>query len=93
MLEAARGQVESRQLDPEERPTALAHSLVHRVDHAGNAVKPAPAIRERADARQHDMVGGNHVLGPRRDVDLATQAGLARCALKAFRAECKLPEP
>ncbi len=84
MLEAARRHELRADANAEERPASLAHRLVHRLDHAGNAVEPAAAVRERADARQHDMIGGEHLLGPSGDAHLTTQAGLARGALEGF---------
>src|ERR1700733_13553443 len=84
MLEASRRHELRANANAEKGFASLTHSLVHRLDHTGNAIKSAPANRERPDARQHDMVGGQHVLRPRRDADLATQTGLARGALEGL---------
>ena len=84
MLEAARRHQLRADADAQERPASLAHRLVHRLDHAGNAVESAAAVGECAHSRQHDMVGGEHILGARGDAHLATQAGLARGALEGF---------
>ena len=63
------------------RPT-LQRRLLHRLDHAGDAVESAPAVGEGADPRQNDAVRGEHILGTRRDLDLIARAGFARGALE-----------
>src|ERR1700722_12811367 len=43
--------------DAEERPAFLPHRDVERVDHAGDRIEPAPAVREGADTGQHHAIG------------------------------------
>ena len=64
MLEPARRHELRADADAEKRPASLAHSFVQRFDHAGDAVKPTPAVGERADARQDDVLGRKHFLRP-----------------------------
>ena len=54
------------------------------VDYGSGNLHSARKAFERADSRQHDMIGGEHILRPRGDAHLATQAGLARGALEGF---------
>ena len=79
--------------DAEKRPPPLADRLVHRLDHARDAVEAATAIGESADAGKHHMVGGEHVLGARGDFDLLFAPASRAARSNAFRAECRLPEP
>src|ERR1700727_446050 len=84
MFEAARGHELRAHANTEEGPASLAHCLLHRLNHARNAVEPAAAVGKCADARQNNMVRGENIFRPRSDLDLAAQAGLARGALKGF---------
>ncbi len=70
--------------DAEERLALLPHRLRQRLDHAGDGVEAAPAVGEGADARQHDVSGGEHVLGVRRDLHRAVEPSLARGALEGL---------
>ncbi len=69
----------------EERAAALAHVLLERVDHAGDAVEPLPAIGEGADARQHHAVGSGDLIGIAGDHDRLVVPAVARGALEGFR--------
>ena len=80
LLQPALGHQLAADADAEERLAAPDHRLVQRLHHARHRVEPAPAIGERADARQHDplrlgdgvRVGGddNRVAGlPRRALE------------------------
>ncbi len=93
MLEAAGREQLRADADAEERLAALAHGFFQGLDHAGHPVEPAPAVGEGADARQHDVVGRENVLGPRRDLDLAGEPASRAARSNAFCAECRLPEP
>ncbi len=84
MFETARRHELRADANAEERSASLAHRFLHRLNHARNAVKPAPTIRKRANSRQNDMVRGDHILRPRGDFHLAIQAGLARGALEGL---------
>ena len=68
-----------------ETAALFAHRFVQRLDHAGDRIEPAPAIREGTDAGQHDAVGGAHLLGIVGHEDGLIVAGLARRALEGFR--------
>src|SRR5260370_28535065 len=82
MLEATGRQGLRADENAQKRRAWLAHRLNQRLDHAGDAVEPAPAVGEGADARQHDMLGGEQVLGPRDDVDFAAHSVVPRGALE-----------
>ncbi len=78
VFEPARGQQLHADADAEERAAALAlHDLLQRLDHAGHGVEAAPAIGEGADARQHDPVGGAHLLRIAGDADRRGDARFA----------------
>ena len=49
--------------DAEKRPALAAHGFLQRLDHARHRVEAAPAIGERADARQHHAIGLAHRVG------------------------------
>src|SRR6202050_4929296 len=82
VFEAARGHELCADTYAQEWTAALAHRLLHRLNHAGNAVKPTATVGKCANARQNDMIGGEHILRPRGDLHLAAQAGLASRALE-----------
>src|SRR3984885_8743007 len=84
MFEPARRHELRANANAQEGPASLAHCLLHRLNHARNAVEPAAAVGKCADARQNNMVRGENIFRPRSDLDLAAQAGLARGALKGF---------
>src|ERR1700722_14990023 len=72
MFEPARRHELRADANAEERPASLAHCLLHRLNHARNAVEPTAAVGKCANARQKDMVRGENILGPRGGLALPT---------------------
>ena len=68
----------------EKRPALLADALVQRLDHAGNRIETAPAIRKGADAGQHHAVGARDRVGIAGHHDRLIVAALARGALEGL---------
>src|SRR5262249_16009638 len=60
-------------------------ALLERVDHAVDGIEPAPAIREGADARQHDAVGARDRVGIVGHHDRPVEPLLTRGALERLR--------
>src|SRR6516164_7264930 len=48
--------------DAQKRPAPLPDGLGERLDHPGNGIKAAPAIRKRPDPGQHNPLGPTHHL-------------------------------
>ena len=60
VLDAAPGHQLHADADAEEGTPLAAHRLLQGLDHPGDRAQAATAVAERADARQHDMVGPPH---------------------------------
>ena len=93
IFETARRQQLHADADSEEWTAARAHRFLERLDHAGDRVEAAPAIGERADAGQHDMIGARHRLGTRRHRHRAIEPGLPRGALERFVGRVQIARP
>ena len=75
MLEPGLGHQLHADANAEEGPAVPMHDALQRLDHAGQAVEPGPAIGEGADAGQHDARGGRHLGGIGRDPDFGASGG------------------
>jgi hypothetical protein len=60
MFEARRRHQLHADANAEKRASGADHALLQRLDHAVQRRQPAPAVAERADARQNDAIGTAH---------------------------------
>ncbi len=79
--------------DAEKGPALLPDDLFQSLDHAGDRIQAAPAIRKRADAGQHDMVGAPHVVGIGCHLDAGVQSRLAHGPLEGLVRGMQIARP
>ena len=90
---ATRGHQLHADADAEKRPSPPDDRLAQRLFQSRHRGEAAAAIRERADAGQHDPLGGGDILRPAGH-EIAPPAPLSAAARSnAFAAERRLPEP